>query len=316
MAYTPPLAFPMSQPEYQIRKSPFAVRSTDREILESSRAFQAIRTLLSSQQKSSFCEHHVSAGPADEEAWLLHRDITHAIILPVIHVYRQASTMAQSFLCSQSAFDLELAFRGEARGVFSWLQCLIVEEEEWCTTRGCPACVVAHVLNSEPTIRLILAACRLSRSLRKQSKEHGYPLFDFWRSSLRKVLDRDPFWGPAQAKGIEERAEQLEWGIQELILQCQELSDIVSSTEDVPVQPRILACPTPYHVHAEELIRTPSSIFSRRQTRTLLQEEQERMREIFVSCWTTLLADTTKASTAASCTKQGDTIVSVKSLTS
>ncbi|MCJ1432401.1 hypothetical protein MMC27_001757 [Xylographa pallens] len=142
--------------------------------------------------------------------------------------------MAQSFLCSQSAFDLELAFRGEARGVFSWLQCLVMEEEEWCTTRGCPACVVTHVLHSEPTIRLILAACRLSRSLRKQSKEHGYPLFDFWRSSLRKVVDRDPFWGPTQAKGIEERAEQLEWGIQELILQCHELSDMVQSTEEVP----------------------------------------------------------------------------------
>jgi len=200
--------------------------------------------------------------------------------------------------------------------VFSWLQCLIMEEEEWCTTRGCPACVVTHVLHSEPTIRLILAACRLSRSLRKQSKEHGYPLFDFWRSSLRKVVDRDPFWGPTQAKGIEERAEQLECGIQELILQCHELSHIVPSTEEVPVQPRILACPTPYHVHAERLIRRPSSMFDRRQSRTLLQEEQERMQEIFVSCWTTLLADTTRAGTAASCTTQGDTIVSVTSLAS
>ena len=175
---------------------------------------------------------------------------------------------------------------------------------------------MTHVLHSEPTIRLILAACRLSRSLRKQSKEHGYPLFDFWRSSLRKVVDRDPFWGPTQAKGIEERAEQLESGIQELILQCHELSDIIPSTEEVPVQPRVLACPTPYHIHAERLIRRPSSIFGRRQSRTLLHEEQERMREIFVSCWTTLLADTTRTSTAASCTKQGDTIVSVTSLTS
>ena len=174
---------------------------------------------------------------------------------------------------------------------------------------------MTHVLHSEPTIRLILAACRLSRSLRKQSKEHGYPLFDFWRSSLRKAVDRDPFWGPTQAKGIEERAEQLECGIQELILQCHELSDMVSSTtEEAPVQPRILACPTPYHVHAERLIRRPSSLFSRRQSRTLLQEEQERMREIFVSCWTTLLADATSAGAAASCIKQGNTIVSVTSV--
>ena len=58
--------------------------------------------------------------------------------MPVLEIYRQASQLAESFLCPRSIFDLELAFRGEARGAFSWLQCLIVEEEDWCSTRGCP----------------------------------------------------------------------------------------------------------------------------------------------------------------------------------
>lgn len=41
-------------------------------------------------------------------------------------------------LCTRVAADLELAFRGEARGAFSWLQCFITDEEDWCSTTGCP----------------------------------------------------------------------------------------------------------------------------------------------------------------------------------
>ena len=85
-----------------------------------------------------FCKSHLPLTKADEETWLLHRDITHAIVLPVLHIHRQASKIAQSFLCSKSISDLELAFTGEARGAFSWLQCLVGEEEDVCLTRGCP----------------------------------------------------------------------------------------------------------------------------------------------------------------------------------
>ena len=41
-------------------------------------------------------------------------------------------------LGDRNIFDLELIFRGEARGAFAWLQCFIAEEEDWCRTRGCP----------------------------------------------------------------------------------------------------------------------------------------------------------------------------------
>lgn len=74
----------------------------------------------------------------EKEAWLLQRDVTHALVLPVLEIFRQASVVAKSMLGNRNIFDLELAFRGEARGAFSWLQCFIMEEEDWCLTRGCP----------------------------------------------------------------------------------------------------------------------------------------------------------------------------------
>ena len=85
-----------------------------------------------------FCSFHVPRSNEDEEAWLLQRDITHALVLPVIEIYRYASELARAVLGNRNIFDLELVFRGEARGAFSWLQCFIVEEENWCSTRGCP----------------------------------------------------------------------------------------------------------------------------------------------------------------------------------
>jgi len=247
----------------------------------------------------------------DEETWLLHRDITHAIILPVVHIHRQASEIAQSFLCSKSIIDLELAFTGEAGGAFSWLQCLIGEEEDWCSTRGCPgrdpsrnvfpissqepACAVTFVLESEPTIRLVLVACRLSRSLRKQASNRNLPLFDFWRSSLRKALDNDPFWGPTQAKDIEVRAADLEQGLLQLIQQSCQLSDIIAADDDGTEKERLIGCPTPYHTHAEDSIKWKLSILAKQQTKNRLLEEQGWMRKIVVGCWTTLLADAARA---------------------
>ena len=74
----------------------------------------------------------------DKEAWLLQRDITHALVLPLLEVFRHASDIAMSMLGNRNIFDLELVFRAEARGAFSWLQCFIMEEEDWCLTKGCP----------------------------------------------------------------------------------------------------------------------------------------------------------------------------------
>lgn len=87
---------------------------------------------------SSFCAYHRPSASHDEEAWLFQRDIIHALILPVLWIYHYASRLAHSLLGDRNILDLELVFRGEARGAFAWLQCFVVEERDWCMTRGCP----------------------------------------------------------------------------------------------------------------------------------------------------------------------------------
>ena len=155
------------------------------------------------------------------------------------------------------------------------------------------ACVVTHVLQSEPTVRFILVACRLSRSLRKPKTERKLPLFDFWRSSLRRALDNDPFWGPSHSKDMEEKAAQLEVGIQQLITQCCELSQAVSTSGDrIPKSPS--ACFTPYHEHHDEPTIRRSSTSIPKQTIGQSHQEQVWMEKIVIGCWTTLLADGTQ----------------------
>ena len=68
----------------------------------------------------------------------MQRDITYALILPLLEIQRYATQLAISMLGDRNIFDLELVFRGEARGAFAWLQCFIAEEEKWCSTQGCP----------------------------------------------------------------------------------------------------------------------------------------------------------------------------------
>lgn len=74
----------------------------------------------------------------EHETWLLQRDITYALILPLLEIYQRAHGLAVSVLGDRRTHDLELVFRGEARGAFAWLQAFITEEREWCESRGCP----------------------------------------------------------------------------------------------------------------------------------------------------------------------------------
>ncbi|MCJ1304558.1 hypothetical protein MMC08_007371 [Hypocenomyce scalaris] len=292
MAQQRSFSFPLSRDEDTARTSPFEVQPDDALRLNASEGFRIIRKLLVNQQKSAFCPHHQPLGKADETAWLLHRDITHALILPILEIYRQAIRLGESLLCTRNIFDLELAFRGEARGAFSWLQCFIVEEEDWCSTRGCPACIVTHVLQSEPTIRIVLVGCRLSNYLRQPDQAPTLPLFDFWLSSLRRALDEDPFWGPSHWEDIEVRASSLEKGIQELIRQCCELAELVVKTGNGSLAKADTSIP--YHnlsVKSPEV--RPSKMAKRQQD--LAQEEQSWMQRIILGCWTTLMADAAKA---------------------
>ncbi|KAL9026313.1 MAG: hypothetical protein Q9180_007501, partial [Flavoplaca navasiana] len=122
-------SFPLSHIEEDSRIPPFELNKKDVSNLRSCEAFQIIRHLLVDRKETD---------EEDKEAWLLQRDITYALIVPVLEIYRHATHVAKALLGNRHIFDLELVFRGEARGAFSWLQCFVMEEEDWCLTRGCP----------------------------------------------------------------------------------------------------------------------------------------------------------------------------------
>ena len=131
----------------------------------------------------SFCAQHSNCDPQIKATWMLHRDILHALTMPIVELFRRASGLAAAALCTQKSEDLELAFAGEARGAFVWLQCFLSEAEDWCGTRGCPgkllswrcllyaracanldhvACITIETLSTESHIRLTIAASLLS----------------------------------------------------------------------------------------------------------------------------------------------------------
>jgi hypothetical protein len=87
--------------------------------------------------------------------------------------------------------------------------------------------VVSHVLEAEPTIRIVLVAGRLSQSSHQPCDDSPSPVLDFWLSSLRKALEEDLFWGPGFWQDIEARASWLEHGVQELLRQCFELESLI-----------------------------------------------------------------------------------------
>ncbi|KAL8712609.1 MAG: hypothetical protein Q9220_003140 [cf. Caloplaca sp. 1 TL-2023] len=271
MAPSRAFSFPLSHAEETARIAPFAVSKQHVASLQSCEAFQIIRGLLVDRD-------HVD--PKDKEAWLLQRDITYALIVPVLEIYRLASDIAKALLGKRHVFDLELVFRGEARGVFSWLQCFVMDEEDWCLTRGCPGCVVTHALQAEPTIRMVLVACHLSESLHRQKQRDTshLPLFDFWSQAMKHALDEDPFWGPEIWKNVQARAKALESGIEELVRQCIELTPLafsaVKDDQSPPASPKY------------DIPRT---------LRLSSQGQQTCLSGIVAGCWTTLLADAAEA---------------------
>ena len=253
--------------------------------------------------------HHQPTSKAHEEAWLLQRDITYALILPLLEIQRCATQLAISMLGDRNIFDLELVFRGEARGAFAWLQCFIAEEKDWCSAQGCPgmrpytawnvrlltrgkACIVSHVLMAEPTIRIIVTACRLAASLRRNDSTIGedpnrLPVFDFWLSSLRGALDEDPFWGPDIWKELEPRASNLENGIHQMVRQCIEFEQM-QATKSVQ-QPEV--GPVSASVGGRELPAELGTYRSNGKKICSVSEESSWMEKIILGCWTTLLTD-------------------------
>ncbi|KAL8799865.1 MAG: hypothetical protein Q9182_005572 [Xanthomendoza sp. 2 TL-2023] len=291
-------SFPLSHVEEDERIPPLEVSKKDVSKLRACDAFQIIRHLLVEREHVEFCDQHDLDSHQDKEAWLLQRDITHALIVPVLEIYRHATHTAKALLGNRHIFDLELVFRGEARGAFSWLQCFVMEEEDWCLTRGCPGCVVTHALIAEPTIRLILVACHLSSTLRKTStltpqSQHNNnnthpPLLDFWQHSLKKALDEDPFWGPDLWRTFTARAKALEHGIEELVKQCIEFAPLalanaaavgIGDDDSPPQSPKSSAV----------LLKLPQGVGAG------AKEQKDYIPSVVLGCWTTLLADAEEA---------------------
>ncbi|KAJ5539735.1 hypothetical protein N7513_008067 [Penicillium frequentans] len=198
---------------------PFRVSLRDQIDLERNEAFRAMREQLRRQdcgmESPTFCStHRHECDSADQEAFRLHRDIIHTLLVPLFLINHQAERVAARALPNKKGAEPERAFRGEARSAFAWLHCILIEEHDWYLTARCPTCIVLHVLHSEPTIRFLTVAAQLAGS------RSG---FNCWLNALETAVREDPFWGDAFWPDIEDRASRLTDGVQQLVRQCHEL---------------------------------------------------------------------------------------------
>ncbi|EMD70165.1 hypothetical protein COCSADRAFT_32798 [Bipolaris sorokiniana ND90Pr] len=281
-------------------ESPFAISQEDVDALNLSKAFCALRRCLAGQ--ADFCASHSTCSPQAKQTWLLHRDILHALIMPIVTLFSRASTLASAALCTQRASDLELAFSGESRSAFIGLQCFITEEADWCHTRGCPACVVTETLSTDSHIRLTIAASLLSTATvatptqeeppSQDSQDRTLPPLPHILPALQHAVINDPFWeGSDIWSYILSRATQLSAGIQALIAECINLESLVSSptTTDRPASKRGMTHPSvPFvafgQAAPEKGVKLRKSKLAKRQLR-LRDEEVELMRRVAMQCW-------------------------------
>ena len=174
-------------------ESPFPIPHDDIAALCASEGFQVLRRYLASNADntyvaelpsycflfsthcltfrdiSSFCPEHDNCNAKAQETWLIHRDILHALIMPVVQLFKRATTLAEAALCTQRPEDLELAFGGDARSAFLWLQCFLADEDDWCRTRGCPG---MHVHMETSSLRNLTYTYSLHHY---NNLEHGIP---------------------------------------------------------------------------------------------------------------------------------------------
>lgn len=153
----------------------------------------------------------------------------------------------------------------------------------------CVACHVCYVLQAEPTIRIVLTACRLAQSLRRQAgPSSDTPVFDFWLMSLRRALDHDKFWGPSFWNTVEPRASNLERGIYAMAYQCCVMKQKLSApAAGGPSSPP----PSPTGSFKK------GSGSGSGKTRHV-SEESAWLQGIMTGCWATLAADAEHAKTA------------------
>ncbi|KAF2278946.1 uncharacterized protein EI97DRAFT_372414 [Westerdykella ornata] len=296
----------MASTSYATETSPFEIPHEELQVLCQSHGFQVLRTWL--DNRYSFCPRHSTCDIKTQETWTLHRDILHALIMPIVALYKRASALAEAALCTTKSEDLELAFAGDARGAFLWLQCFLAEEADWCQTRGCPACVTAETMSTESHIRLTIAASLLSTT--QLYAENSSPVIgDFGGDApsppaagpdltlpplpqilpaLHDALDKDPFWGPEYWTYLFERANQLSSAIEALITSCGDLESLVASpTTAKPAPHRSVTMPGLIYTRLDSGARGAKLKKSRLASRQLRMkgEEMEIMRRCALQCW-------------------------------
>ncbi|EPS45609.1 hypothetical protein H072_399 [Dactylellina haptotyla CBS 200.50] len=194
--------------------------------------------LQQGKQSTCFCSYHsdlisLSENPKEvEDMWVLQRDISVQLFKIMMGVVRSAADLARRLrsLGQRSAqveianalddLDLELAFTGDARGGYQWLNCLAKDECGWVWTAindeslslesHCPACLLGRAIDSESTIRLLITAARLVK-------------WDFFVTSIQEHLECDPWWGPGYWETIEPKANVLGTQIRDLLEQCADI---------------------------------------------------------------------------------------------
>ncbi|KAF1983304.1 hypothetical protein K402DRAFT_383128 [Aulographum hederae CBS 113979] len=250
--------FPAAPAMSDAEVPPFELGPAELAAICASEGFQVLRNYLANDPEQGFCECHASSDDDTKEAWILHRDILHALIMPVVQLFNRASILAKAALCTQKPEELELAYRGDARSAFLWLQCFVTEEEDWCFTRGCPACITAHTISSESTIRAAITSVLLSSShtpspspsttpscadsdledsaislspiTATPSSDLSLPSFSAFLPSLAHAISTDPFWGPSHYDHLLRKSHVLHSSLQDLILQSADLAILVEET--------------------------------------------------------------------------------------
>ncbi|THD00270.1 hypothetical protein EYZ11_000320 [Aspergillus tanneri] len=271
--------------------SPFRISRADRERLDRNEAFKAVREHLRRQEQGmdapSFCScHRHSCSDEEQEIFRLHRDIIHTIFLPLFLLHNQVSRLAANVLPSHRGAEPERAFRGEARSAYTWLDCILREEHDWYLTERCPACIVQHVLHSEPTIRFVAVACLLSdhlQGLDLLNAKRRLPNSDFWFEALETAVREDPFWGDDFWPDIEYRACALTDGVKQLVLQCLELRTALDrkSLQSPSLYNTAMHYPSPTAVKTSNCVQKHSAMTNEESTQLSKIAANRSMQ----SCW-------------------------------
>lgn len=269
---------------------------------------------VSTNECFRLCDSHSPAHLEDLERWTIVRDVLHALLVPVVELFDKACGVAAAATNATKLEDLEYAFTGASRGAFVWLQCFLSSEKErdWCYTRGCPACVVEHTLNSEFSIRLLYAACLLSDVHYPFTMDGPtLPSFMFFLDSLERAISEDEIFGDDFYEMMQPKAWATRDGVDELIQQCLEIDIALSqpSSPDAsnPTSPASVS-PALGPIGGTPGMKIKRSKMARRQMK-LQREEEAWVEEMIKTSCERLRDDVHISARRASATDSLDTIL-------